>query len=162
MPPKSPSYKGLKAASEKARAAAKGSSKKADTEPELLLRRALWRLGCRYRKNVPSLPGKPDVVFYGPKVVVFVDGDFWHGRDWPTRRQKLAQGSNPQYWIAKVERNMERDRSRSEELAEQGWRVIRLWESDIRSDPDRAACIVREEVAEYGKSPGGNQGAGSE
>src|SRR6478672_1465494 len=90
--PERPSYKGLRPASPRASAAARGSSKKADTRCELMLRRSLWVAGCRYRKNVPELPGRPDIVFPGAKVAVFCDGDFWHGRDWETRRQKLSRG----------------------------------------------------------------------
>src|SRR5262245_12485941 len=92
-----PSYKGLRPASARASQAARGNSKKKDTRCEVTLRRALWAAGCRYRKNVPGLPGRPDVVFLGPKVTVFCDGDFWHGRDWESRRQKLRRGTNADY-----------------------------------------------------------------
>jgi DNA mismatch endonuclease (patch repair protein) len=129
-----PSYKGLKPASKKARKAAQGSSKKADTKPEIILRRAIWGAGLRYRKNVKDLPGKPDVVFRKAKVAVFVDGDFWHGRDWPSRKRSLLKGTNPEYWIAKIERNISKGKAVVSALEEQGWTVLRFWESDIRSD----------------------------
>lgn len=90
----SPSYVGLRPASEQASKAARGSSRKTDTRCEVLLRSALFRAGFRFRKNVATLPGKPDIVFPGPKVAVFCDGDFWHGRDWERRKQKLATGTN--------------------------------------------------------------------
>ena len=106
---KTPSYKYLNAASASASKAARASSKKQDTKPELRLRRALWRAGHRYRKNVATLPGKPDIVFVRARLAVFCDGDFWHGRNWPERKAKLEQGHNPGYWVAKIERNMERD-----------------------------------------------------
>jgi DNA mismatch endonuclease, patch repair protein len=134
-----PSYKGRRPASPKASAAARGSSKKTDTSCELLLRRAVWALGFRYRKDVQTLPGRPDIVFFKAKVAVFCDGDFWHGRDWESRRQKLARGTNPDYWIAKIQRNMERDRQNTLKLEEMGWMVLRFWESEIRTSPSKAA-----------------------
>jgi len=111
-----------------------------------MLRRALWATGCRYRKNLPGLPGRPDIAFLGPRVAVFCDGDFWHGRDWESRREKLARGTNPAYWIAKIQRNIERDRQNTRRLEDLGWTVVRLWESQIRSDTERAAETVIEAV----------------
>lgn len=128
-----PSYKGRQPASAQASAAARGSSKKTDTSCELLLRRTLWAAGARYRKNVKELPGRPDIVFSRAKLVVFCDGDFWHGHNWESRRQKLLQGANADYWIAKIQRNMERDRHNTGRLEEMGWTVLRVWESEIRT-----------------------------
>lgn len=128
---KTPSYEGLKPASERARASARGSSKKVDTRCEVRLRKALWHAGARYRKNVRSLPGNPDIVFHGARLVVFCDGDFWHGKDWKQRKARLAEGTNPSYWIAKIERNRERDRKQTARLREAGWTVLRFWESEI-------------------------------
>jgi DNA mismatch endonuclease Vsr len=65
---------------------------------------------------------------------VFVDGDFWHGRNWPARKAKLAVGHNSDYWIRKIERNVERDKERNRELRSAGWRVLRVWESQINTD----------------------------
>jgi len=144
MPPPSASYQGLEPSSARASSAARGSSKKSDTTCELLLRRALWRAGCRYRKNVSALPGRPDVAFLGARVAVFCDGDFWHGKDWTERRAKLASGSNAGYWLAKIERNMERDRRITVQLEGRGWKVARVWETDVRADP---AAIARKIVA---------------
>jgi DNA mismatch endonuclease (patch repair protein) len=120
-------------ASSQASAAGRGSSKKTDTRCERLLRQELWAAGYRYRKNVAELPGHPDVVFRKARLAIFVDGDFWHGRDWEVRRQKLQAGSNPDYWLAKIQRNMERDRETTSRLEGLGWTVLRFWESDIRS-----------------------------
>jgi len=130
-----PTYKGRRPASKKASAAARGSSKKTDTSCELLLRRALWAAGFRYRKDVKDLPGRPDIVFPKAKIAVFCDGDFWHGLNWEERRQKLGQGTNSDYWIAKIERNMERDRQNTQKLRDMGWVVLRFWESEIRASP---------------------------
>ena len=137
-----PSFKGLGPASAQASVAARGSSRKTGTRCEVALCRALWAAGCRYRKNVADLPGKPDVVFLGPKVAVFCDGDFWHGRDWATRRQKLGRGNNSGYWLAKIQRNIDRDQHNTRCLQERGWTVLRFWESQIRSDPGGVAQAV--------------------
>jgi DNA mismatch endonuclease, patch repair protein len=147
-----PSYKGRQPASKRASAAARGSSKKTDTRCELLLRRTLWAAGARYRKNVKELPGRPDVVFSRAKLVVFCDGDFWHGRNWDSRRQKLVQGTNPDYWISKIERNIERDRLNTSKLEEMGWIVLRLWETEIRSNPMQAADRVLEALKTLDKT----------
>lgn len=117
-----------------------------DTTPELILRRELWRRGLRYRLHADHLPGKPDLVFLGPKVAVFCDGDFWHGRDWPSRKEKLRRGSNPDYWIPKIRANKVRDKDSTRELQDEGWTVIRFWETDIKRDIQRAADIVERSV----------------
>jgi DNA mismatch endonuclease (patch repair protein) len=111
-----------------------------------MLRRALWANGCRYRKNLAGLPGRPDIAFLRPQVAVFCDGDFWHGRDWESRREKLSRGTNSAYWIAKIQRNIERDRQNTRRLEDLGWTVVRLWESQIRSDTERAAEVVIEAI----------------
>jgi DNA mismatch endonuclease (patch repair protein) len=143
-----PSYKGLRPASIRATAAARGSSKKTDTRCEVKLRRTLWAAGCRYRKNVSGLPGRPDVAFPGAKLVVFVDGDFWHGRDWEARQEKLSRGTNPGYWLAKIQRNMERDQQNTERLQEMGWTVLRFWESEVHSHPDAVTRRVQQALRE--------------
>jgi len=82
------------------------------------------------------------MVFAGPRVVVFVDGDFWHGRDWPALRIRLEKRANPGYWIPKIARNLERDAEQTAVLVAAGWRVIRLWETDVLQDPGAAAAAV--------------------
>ena len=99
-----PSFKGLRPASERASRALAGS-RKTGTACEELLRSALWSRGLRFRKNVGSLPGCPDAVFAREQVAVFVDGDFWHGRRWASRRRKLSSVHNAPYWLAKIESN---------------------------------------------------------
>jgi DNA mismatch endonuclease, patch repair protein len=131
---RTPRYEGLTPRSGRASAAARGSSRKTDTVPELLLRRALWRQGLRYQTNRSDLPGRPDIVFPARSLVVFVDGDFWHGKNWLARKAKLAVGHNPDYWIRKIERNVERDKDCNRELRSAGWRVLRVWESQIHRD----------------------------
>jgi DNA mismatch endonuclease (patch repair protein) len=112
-----------------------------------LLRRLLWSLGLRYRKNVARLPGRPDLVFVSARVVVFCDGDFWHGRHWPRLKKKLERGSNAAYWSAKIARNVQRDRANTRVLEQQGWRVLRLWETDIKRDPQGAARQIQRAVS---------------
>lgn len=132
-----PSFKGLHPASKKASAAASGASAKTDTRCEVVLRRELWRRGLRYRLH-QGLPGRPDIVFSKHRVVVFCDGDFWHGRDLSTRLAKLAAGHNATYWLAKVRKNVERDRHQIDMLEASGWMVLRFWETDILR---RTSCI---------------------
>lgn len=103
-----------------------------DTEPELMLRRALWALGYRYRKNVKDLPGRPDIAIKKYKVAVFVDGDFWHGYKWKEKKHRIQR--NREYWIPKIERNMQRDRQNTEALQEKGWTVFRFWEHKLKKE----------------------------
>ena len=132
----SPRFEGLHASDETASRIARRLSKKKDTKPEVVLRTRLWHEGCRYRKNVSWLPGKPDIVFLRAKVAIFCDGDFWHGKDWPARREKLLKGHNAGYWISKVEGNRRRDGQVNAQLTADGWTVVRVWESDIHTDLD--------------------------
>jgi DNA mismatch endonuclease (patch repair protein) len=117
-----------------------------DTKAEVLLRKELWRGGLRYRLHVSDLPGKPDIVFRRARVVVFCDGDFWHGRRWQQRREKLARGANALYWTAKIAANVARDRRNTRALQRAGWTVVRLWETDILRDVDWAVGLVKESV----------------
>lgn len=137
-------YIGLAPASSRAIAAARGASRKRDTHPELTLRRAVFQRGLRYRCAADDLPGRPDLVFRRARVVVFADGDFWHGRDLAKRLAKLERGHNATYWLAKIEGNAARDRRIDAALAALGWIVLRFWETDIKRDLHR---IVDEIVA---------------
>jgi DNA mismatch endonuclease (patch repair protein) len=125
---------------------AAASSRKEDTRCERLLRSALWRLGLRFHKNVASLAGKPDAVFARAKVAVFCDGDFWHGRNWEKRVARLKQGTNADYWTAKIAKNIERDHIYTQQLTEEGWKVLRFWERDILRDPDGIAVQIACEI----------------
>ncbi len=133
-----PRFAGLSPSSQAA-SEAKRRTRGRDTRPELLLRRELWRRGYRYRIHARDLPGRPDLIFRGARVAVFCDGDFWHGRDWTERREKLQAGANGAYWIAKIESNMRRDLRTNELLRELGWLVLRFWENDIRKNLE-AVC----------------------
>jgi DNA mismatch endonuclease (patch repair protein) len=141
----SPSFEGRQPASEKA-SRVKRRNRKTGSKAELALRRALWRRGLRYRVNDDGLPGTPDVVFSRNRVAVFVDGDFWHGRDWERRAERLRSGSNGAYWIAKISYNRNRDVRNDALLADLGWKVVRLWETDVQKDPESAADKVSAEI----------------
>lgn len=104
-----------------------------DTKPEIMLRKALWHLGFRYRKNYAALPGKPDIVLLRYKIVIFVDGDFWHARG-HQRHPGEQVASNKEYWQKKLEHNAERDRAVNDALTEQGWLILRFWESDVKKN----------------------------
>jgi len=125
-----------------ASAAARGASAKTNTRCERILRQELWRRGLRYRLHVPWLRGRPDIVFIRQRVVVFCDGDFWHGRNLAARLARLAAGHNAPYWVAKISRNVERDQAVTTQLEAEGWRVIRAWETDIIRDPVRIADLI--------------------
>lgn len=125
--------------------------KSKDTRPELKLRKALWREGLRYRVNYKKLPGKPDIVFTKWKVVVFCDGDFWHGHNWAVRGQNSLQeelSGYSQYWREKILRNIERDDENNKALIALGWTVVRIWESDIKNDLDGCVKTVKESLFE--------------
>jgi DNA mismatch endonuclease (patch repair protein) len=138
---KTPQFRGLKPSSALA-SLTKSRNRSTNTAAELQLRRTLWRRGLRYRLHAGSLPGKPDLVFPGRRVVVFCDGDFWHGRDWEQRRARLQCGANSAYWVAKIQSNIERDRRVVATLEDAGWKVVRLWETDIKRNPTEAADRV--------------------
>ena len=140
-----PSFIGRAPASALASRTARSSSKKRDTKCELLLRRSLWAAGFRYRLFQP-LPGRPDLVFLRQRVVVFCDGDFWHGRDLEMRLARLRRGHNATYWVEKIRTNVVRDRATTNRLRRQGWRVIRLWETDIFRDPSAAVSRIAKEL----------------
>lgn len=138
---KAPSFIGLKPSSDAA-SLAKRMNRSSDTAQELVLRRTLWRRGLRFRKNLAELPGKPDIVFTRARVAVFCDGDFWHGRNWRRLSAQLQKRANAAYWCEKIRTNMLRDRRTTQLLEKQDWRVVRLWEGDIKANPERAALQI--------------------
>ncbi len=137
-----PSFKGLRPASKRASTVARAASAKAHTRCEIALRRELWRRGVRYRLHHPGLPGRPDIVLPGHHLVIFCDGDFWHGRDLDYRLTRLAQGHNSTYWVDKVQRNVERDRRQTQALEAAGWLVLRFWETDLLRHPTEIATHI--------------------
>ena len=111
-----------------------------NTKAEVLLRKALWHRGIRYRKNYKELPGKPDIAITRCHIAVFVDGDFWHARGHQERPGEQVK-SNPQYWQKKLARNVERDKEVNDALPSMGWLVLRFWASDVEKELD--ACVSK-------------------
>jgi DNA mismatch endonuclease (patch repair protein) len=119
-----------------------------NTRPELTLRKELWRQKIRYRVNYKKLPGKPDIALTKYKIAVFCDGDFWHGHNWAIRGlgsldEELAMYSD--FWKKKILRNIERDEEDNKAIKALGWTVVRIWESDIKTD--LPGCIQKIRLA---------------
>jgi DNA mismatch endonuclease (patch repair protein) len=110
-----------------------------DTKPEMVVRRALTRLGARYRLHRKDLPGSPDVAMPGRRLAVFVHGCFWHGHD--CARGARVPKQNRDYWTAKVARNRARDEKAREALAALGWRVETIWECELKDPPGLEARL---------------------
>ncbi len=100
-----------------------------NSKPEMILRRELWSKNIRFRLHDKSLPGRPDIVIKKYKLVIFVDGEFWHGFDWKSRREQIK--SNRLFWIPKIERNMQKDERANRALRNMGYTVFRFWSQDI-------------------------------
>lgn len=105
-----------------------------NTKPELAFRKALWEAGYRYRIDYKKLIGKPDIALKKYKTVIFIDGEFWHGYNWVERRGKIK--TNREFWIAKIERNIQRDEEVNEALDEMGYKVFRFWETEVKKNLD--------------------------
>ena len=115
-----------------------------DSEIEVLLRKALWSRGIRYRKNAKVVFGHPDLVFISQKVAVFCDSEFWHGFDWENRKNDIK--TNQSFWIPKIERNMKRDAEVNERLHSEGWTVLRFWGKEIKKNTEQCADIIEKAV----------------
>jgi len=107
-----------------------------DTTPEMLLRRALWAKGIRYKVSSSKLPGKPDVFLSALRLAIFIDGDLWPGNQWRLRKRSALEDQFQEtvskgYWLNKIRRNMERDCAATSALLKDGWTVLRFWEKDI-------------------------------
>ena len=99
---------------------------------ETLLAKSLFATGLRYRKNNKTVFGKPDITFKKHKIAIFVDSEFWHGKDWGIKKQEIK--SNREFWIKKIERNIQRDQEVNEQLLKEGWKVLRFWGKDINKN----------------------------
>lgn len=118
--------------------------KSKDSKIELLLRQELWNRGLRYRKNVKSVFGHPDIAFISKKVAIFCDSEFWHGYDWETRKEDIK--SNKDFWITKIERNIARDEEVNDYLTSHGWVVLRFWGKEIQKNVAKCADMIEKEV----------------
>ena len=117
-----------------------------DSEIEKILRNALWNKGYRYRKNVKDIFGHPDIVFKSKKVAIFCDSEFWHGYDWERKKNEIK--TRQDFWIPKIERNMQRDKEVNMKLSEEGWTVLRFWGTEIKKQTENCVkeiekCIKR-------------------
>lgn len=120
--------------------------KSKDTAIEILLRHELWSKGYRYRKNVKTLPGTPDIIMPKYKIAIFCDGEFFHGKNWEVLRPKLMKNKNSEYWIAKISRNIEHDNEVNKALLFKGWTVIRFWGSEIKKDIGGCIKVIEETI----------------
>lgn len=120
--------------------------KSKDTAIEILLRKALWKKGYRYRKNYSQLPGTPDIVLTKYKIAIFCDGEFFHGKDWEVLKPRLEKSSNSEYWIKKITKNQKHDLEVNQALLFQGWTVMRFWGKDIKKDVDGCIKVIEETI----------------
>lgn len=118
--------------------------KNKDSQIELLLRKELWCRGIRYRKNSTKIFGKPDIVFIGKKIAVFCDSEFWHGYNWEERKKDFK--SHQEFWIPKIERNMQRDKEVTAKLESEGWTVLRFLGNEIKKNKAQCADIIEKVV----------------
>ena len=119
-----------------------------NTKIEIILRKALWHRGYRYRINYKKLPGKPDIVLTKYKIAIFCDGEFFHGKDWEVLKPRLEKGDNGSFWISKISRNRERDDEINKKLLFMGWTVIRFWGNDIKKNTDECIRVIEETIFE--------------
>lgn len=107
---------------------------------ETLLAKRLWGLGYRYRKNYKKLPGSPDIAITKFKIVIFVDGEFWHGKDRENRKARLKH--NREYWIEKIEENIARDKRVDMALSQMGWTPVHFWEKDVLKNTEECVRLI--------------------
>lgn len=115
-----------------------------ETQPEIALRKALYNKGIRYRKNYKKLPGNPDIVLIKHKLAIFIDGSFWHGYKWEEKKPKIK--ANRDFWIKKIERNMQRDAENNNLLSSLGYTVIRFWDHDVKKKTDDCIQIILDKL----------------
>ena len=112
---------------------------------ETILAKVLWHSGIRYLYNYKKLPGSPDLAITRYHIAVFVDGEFWHGKNWEMRKPRLK--SNREYWAEKIEENMARDLRNDQILSNMGWQVVHFWEKDVKKEPQKCASVIIEMIA---------------
>lgn len=143
MKPREPRFHGeVSEKSTKAMSRIKGK----DTSIEVALRKALWAKGYRYRKNYKKIPGRPDIAITKHKVAIFCDSEFFHGKNWEILKPRLERGKNPDYWIPKIQRNMQRDVEKDQALLYEGWTVIHFWGKDILKNPEECIRVIEDAI----------------
>lgn len=120
--------------------------KSKDTRIEVILRKALWSKGYRYRKNYKELPGKPDIVLTKYKIAIFCDSEFFHGKDYEELVKQLSKSKNADFWIKKIGQNIERDIEIDKALKARGWYVLRFWGKDISKNPEDVVRTIEEAI----------------
>jgi DNA mismatch endonuclease, patch repair protein len=123
--------------------------KSKDTSIELKVRKRLWNMGYRYRKNYRFLPGCPDIVFIKKKIVIFCDSEFWHGKDFD--ENSFSRTQNRDFWIKKIRKNIDRDIKVNDELVKMGYKVIRIWGKDINKGLDQCIEKIQSEIDQESK-----------
>lgn len=115
-----------------------------NTKAEIRLAKALWNLGYRYRKNNKTVFGKPDLTFKKLKIAIFVDSEFFHGRDWETQKDRVK--TNREFWQKKIERNIQRDIEVNNYLESQNWKVLRFWSEQIEKNLEDCVTKIQSEI----------------
>ena len=121
-----------------------------NTKPELAFRKALYAAGYRYRIDYKKLIGKPDIALPKYKTVIFIDGEYWHGKNWEEHKPKIK--TNRDFWIAKIERNIQRDQEVNQELKRLGYTVFRFWETQVKKDLENCLQITISHLNSFEKS----------
>lgn len=114
------------------------------TKEEVLLAKALWQRGHRYRKNDKTVFGKPDLTFKRHKVAIFVDSEYFHGKNWDIEKHRIQTNRN--FWWAKIETNIKRDRQVNEELIKEGWKILRFWSKEVQKNIASCVKIVEDNL----------------
>ena len=121
-----------------------------NTKPEIAFRKALWAKGYRYRVDYKKLIGRPDVLFKKYKTAIFIDGEFWHGHNWEIRKEKIK--TNREFWIPKIERNIQRDKEVNIALETNGYKVFRFWEKAVKKELENCLQQVTDHLSTYEKN----------
>jgi len=116
-----------------------------NTKDEVRLAKALWHLGYRYRKNNRTVFGTPDLTFKKLKIAIFVDSEFFHGKDWETQKDRVK--TNTEFWQKKIERNRQRDLEVNTYLESQNWKVIRFWSQEVEKKLEDCIVIIQQQIA---------------
>jgi DNA mismatch endonuclease (patch repair protein) len=115
-----------------------------NTKAEIRLAKALWYLGYRYRKNNRTVFGTPDLTFKKLKIAIFVDSEFFHGKDWENQKNRVK--TNTEFWQKKIERNMQRDIEVNKYLESQNWKVLRFWSAEIEKNLEDCVAKIQSEI----------------
>lgn len=116
-----------------------------ETVIEIKLAKALWARGHRYRKNDKKVFGKPDITFKKYKIAVFVDSEYWHGKNWDTEKYRIK--TNRKFWWNKIAGNIKRDRVVNKELRKVGWKVLRFWGKNVNKTPELCIFKIETEIS---------------